>query len=139
MMNLNMKAVSLVSLVLGTGLFMTGCASTGNVTPQYVAPSTYQSYDCTALTQEYTRLGNYIQQAQSSASSSGITTTGIGIGMSAGRWGISPNINVGLGRNRSSQANNAKLSRLQGERDAIVQSARMKNCTFATNLKVYGE
>lgn len=118
-------------------LMMVGCASTGNVSPQYIPPSTYQSYDCNNLSQEYNRINTYINNQKNTYS--GITTTGVGVGVSAGRWGISPNINFGLGKSSNAKANEAKLSRLYGERDAVVQSARMKNCGFAANLKVYGE
>ncbi|PNK60531.1 hypothetical protein [Psychrobacter sp. FDAARGOS_221] len=138
MSKLNLKSVSMTSLALGGLLFMSGCASTGNVTPQYIPPSNYQSYDCSGLSQEYNRLNNYIANEQGKASS-GITTTGVGVGISAGRWGISPNINVGLGRSNNNNARDAKLSRLYGERDAVIQSAHMKRCAFANDLKVYGE
>ena len=74
-----------------------------------------------------------------SRSYSGLTTTGVGVGVSAGRWGISPNINIGVGKSTNNNARDAKLSRLFGERDAVVQSARMKQCAFAAKLKVYGE
>ncbi|WP_019672169.1 hypothetical protein [Psychrobacter lutiphocae] len=139
MSKLTLKSVSLTSMAVGGLLLMSGCASTGNVTPQYIPPSNYQSYDCSALSQEFNRLNSYINNEQSAGSSSGITTTGVGVGISAGRWGISPNINVGLGRSNSNNARNAKLSRLYGERDAVIQSAHMKRCAFANNLKVYGQ
>ena len=63
----------------------------------------------------------------------------MGVGVSAGRWGISPNITFGIGKSSNSQARDAKLSQLYGERDAVVQSARLKKCAFATGLKVFGE
>lgn len=118
-------------------LMLVGCASTGNVSPQYIPPSNYQNYDCNGLSQEYNRLQTYINNEKSTYS--GVTATGVGVGISAGRWGISPNINVGLGKSNNTNARDAKLSRLYGESDAVVQSARMKRCSFAANLKVYGE
>ncbi|AWT48258.1 hypothetical protein DLE54_01080 [Psychrobacter sp. YP14] len=136
MPKLTLNALLASSALLGT-LVLTGCASTGNVTPQYIPPSTYQNYDCASLSQEYNRINSYINNEKSSAS--GITTTGVGVGVSAGRWGISPNINIGLGKSNNNAARDAKLSRLYGESDAVVQSARIKNCAFAAKLKVYGE
>lgn len=136
MPKLTLNALLASSALLGT-LVLTGCASTGNVTPQYIPPSTYQNYDCASLSQEYNRINSYINNEKSSAS--GITTTGVGVGVWAGRWGISPNINIGLGKSNNNAARDAKLSRLYGESDAVVQSARIKNCAFAAKLKVYGE
>lgn len=136
MPKLTLNALLASSALLGT-MVLTGCASTGNVTPQYIPPSTYQNYDCASLSQEYNRINSYINNEKSSAS--GITTTGVGVGVSAGRWGISPNINIGLGKSNNNAARDAKLSRLYGESDAVVQSARIKNCAFAAKLKVYGE
>lgn len=125
------------SVLLISCLLLSSCASTGNVSPQYIPPSNYQSYDCKGLSQEYSRINSYVEKTQAQRSS--ITTTGVGVGVSAGRWGISPNINIGLGKRGNTQARDAKLSRLYGERDAVIQSARMKKCAFATHLKVYGE
>lgn len=118
-------------------LIFAGCASTGSVSPQYIPPSTYQGYNCNGLAQEYNRINAYIQQTQQQQST--LKATGVGIGVSAGRWGISPNISVGVGKSGNTQARNAKLSRLYGERDAVIQSARLKQCHFANGLKVYGD
>lgn len=132
----SLNPLSLLTLAASCLLFA-GCASTGNISPQYIPPSNYQGYDCNALGQEYNRINNYIKQTQQQQST--INTTGIGVGISAGRWGISPNISVGLGKSGNTQARDAKLSRLFGERDAVVQSARLKQCAFANGLKIYGE
>lgn len=127
---------ALLALTASAAL-LSSCASTGNISPQYIPPSNYQSYNCSALGQEYNRINTYVKQAQQQQST--LSTTGVGVGVSAGRWGISPNISVGLGKSGNTQARDAKLSRLYGERDAVVQSARLKQCDFATGLKIYGE
>ena len=137
MPKLSVKSLMTSAAVVGSILVISGCASTGNVTPQYIPPSTYQTYDCSALSQEYQRIQSYINKE--SRSYSGLTTTGVGVGVSAGRWGISPNINIAGGKSTNNNARDAKLSRLFGERDAVIQSARMKQCAFAAKLKVYGE
>lgn len=127
---------ALLALTASAAL-LSSCASTGNISPQYIPPSNYQSYNCSALSQEYNRINTYVKQAQQQQST--LSTTGVGVGVSAGRWGISPNISFGVGKSGNTQARDAKLSRLYGERDAVVQSARLKQCNFANGLKIYGE
>ncbi len=133
-----MKQLTATALLATAGIFaLSGCATSGNLTPQYVPPSTYQSYDCQALSQEYNRVERYVEAAQKQQST--LSASGVGVGVSAGRWGISPNISFGVGRSNNNKARDAKLSRLYGEADAIIQSARMKRCSFANGIKIYGE
>lgn len=133
-----MKTFTVTALLATAGIFgISGCASTGNITPQYIPPSTYQSYDCQALNQEYVRVNSYVNAARNEQST--LASTGVGVGISAGRWGISPNISFGVGQSNNTKARDAKLSRLYGERDAIVQSARIQRCSFANGIKIYGE
>ena len=133
-----MKTFTKATLLATVGVFaLSGCASTGNVTPQYVPPSTYQNYDCQALSQEYNRVNRYVEAARNEQST--FAASGVGVGISAGRWGISPNISFGVGKSNNTKARDAKLSRLYGERDAIVQSARIQRCSFANDIKIYGE
>ena len=133
-----MKTLTVTALLATAGIFgLSGCASTGNITPQYIPPSTYQSYDCQALNQEYIRVNSYVNAARNEQST--LASTGVGVGISAGRWGISPNISFGVGQSNNNKARDAKLSRLYGERDAIVQSARIQRCSFANGIKIYGE
>ena len=133
-----MKTFTATALLASAGIFgISGCASTGNITPQYIPPSTYQSYDCQALNQEYIRVNSYVNAARNEQST--LASTGVGVGISAGRWGISPNISFGVGQSNNNKARDAKLSRLYGERDAIIQSARIQRCSFANGIKIYGE
>lgn len=133
-----MKILTAATLLAATGLLgLSGCASTGNITPQYVPPSTYQGYDCQTLSQEYNRVNRYVEAARNEQSS--LSASGVGIGVSAGRWGISPNISFGVGKSNNTKGRDAKLSRLYGERDAIIQSARVQRCSFANGIKIYGE
>lgn len=133
-----MKIITATALLATVGLFgLSGCATSGNLTPQYVAPSTYQSYDCQGLSQEYNRVDRYVEATRKERST--LSSTGVGVGVSAGRWGISPNISFGVGQSNDNKARDAKLSRLYGEADAIIQTARMKRCSFADGIKVYGE
>lgn len=133
-----MKPLFTIAFVAASSVsILTGCASMGNITPQYIPPNNYQSYDCAALNQEYVRVNRYAEATRKEQST--LSASGVGVGISAGRWGISPNINFGLGKSNNTKARDAKLSRLYGERDAIVQSGRMKRCNFVTGLKIYGE
>ena len=133
-----MTTLTVTALLATAGIFgLSGCASTGNITPQYIPPSTYQSYDCQALNQEYIRVNSYVNAARNEQST--LASTGVGVGISAGRWGISPNISFGVGQSNNNKARDAKLSRLYGERDAIIQSARIQRCSFAAGIKIYGE
>ncbi|TXD96426.1 hypothetical protein ES754_09765 [Psychrobacter frigidicola] len=133
-----MKTLTAATLLATAGIFgLTGCASTGNIAPQYVAPSAYQGYDCQALSQEYMRVNRYVDGTRKQQSS--LSASGVGVGVSAGRWGISPNISFGVGKSNDNKARDAKLSRLYGERDAIIQSARIQRCSFANGVKIYGE
>ncbi len=133
-----MKTFTATALLATAGLFvLSGCATSGNLTPQYVPPSTYQSYDCQSLAQEYNRVNSYVEATRNERST--LSTSGVGVGVSAGRWGISPNITFGVGQSSDNKARDGKLSRLYGERDAIIQSARIKRCSFADGIKIYGE
>ena len=80
-----MKTLTAATLLATAGVFaLSGCASTGNITPQYVPPSTYQSYDCQTLSQEYIRVNRYVDAARNEQST--IAASGVGVGVSAGRW-----------------------------------------------------
>lgn len=133
-----MKILYSAAILTVVGIFgFSGCATTSTLTPQYIPPSNYQSYDCSALAQEYNRVNLYAEAAKNEQSK--ISMSGVGVGISAGRWGISPNITFGVGQSSDTNARDAKLSRLYGERDAIIQSARIKSCGFADGIKIYGE
>ena len=79
-----MKTLSTATLLAAVGIFgLSGCATSGNLTPQYVPPSTYQSYDCQALAQEYNRVNRYVDATRNQQST--LSTSGVGVGISAGR------------------------------------------------------
>ncbi|WP_394261100.1 hypothetical protein [Moraxella boevrei] len=126
-----MKSLFLPSCAL-TILAMTGCASTP--TPQYISPNTYQNYDCNTLMSEYNRTTQYINANQQK---SGLTMSGVGIGIAGGRHGIYPTVSFGVGKANSGNQNNVSIA--MGERDAILQSGRMKQCAFSRGVKLYSE
>ena len=60
MPNFSVKSLMASAAVAGSVLMLSGCATTGNVSPQYIPPSNYQGYDCPSLSQEYNRIQSYI-------------------------------------------------------------------------------
>ena len=66
--------------------------------PEYVSANNYQSYDCVALANEYTRVNQYIDANANQRT--GLQASGIGIGVSGNRHGIYPTVSVGLGLNQ---------------------------------------
>lgn len=123
----------LIGLSLVIGLLMNGCASVPK--PEYVSPNNYQSYDCSQLVIEYNRLTQYINA--NNHQNTGFSTTGIGLGVGIGRGGVYPNVSIGVGTGNG--GNRSNLAIALGERDAIIQAGRLKQCSFVNNLKLYGE
>ncbi|WFF38410.1 hypothetical protein LU290_09190 [Moraxella nasibovis] len=119
-------------------LTLTGCATTGNITPQYINPNDYATYDCSFLQSEVARITKLAEKTQNEQTP--LSATGIGIGIAGGRHGIYPNISFGVGSGSSARANRTnKLARLYGEHDAMIIAARQKGCAFAQNVSIYGE
>lgn len=128
-----MKKAVLLTMVA----VLAGCVSTGNITPQYINPTTYQGHDCQTLQSEVARIGKLVEDTKKQNVS---LATGVGIGVTAGRGGIYPTISIGTGVGSSQrQAKINTLSRLYGEHDAMVLMARQKQCAFVQGIKVYGE
>ncbi len=116
---------------------LTGCATT-KIAPQYVSPTNYQNYDCATLQSEVARISKTAEATEKQ--NVGFSATGIGIGVAAGRGGIYPSISVGTGvGSGAKQTRTNTLARLYGEHDAMVVAARQKGCSFAQNIKIYGE
>lgn len=125
-----MKFLKTSSLLLSVAV-IAGCASTPKA--QYISPNTYQSYDCNALTSEYNRL---IQYLNANKNPSALTMSGIGVGITGGRHGIYPTISFGVGKANS---NNSNIGIALGEKDAVIQAGRTKQCTFSNNVKLSTE
>lgn len=126
-----MNIIKISGLMLGLAL-VTGCASTPKA--QYISPNTYQSYDCTALTNEYNRLTQYLN---TNKNPSALTMSGVGFGITGGRHGIYPTVSFGVGKANNSNSNNIGIA--MGERDAVIQSGRMKQCSFVSSAKLSSE
>lgn len=127
-----MKKVFVIGAISAIIATISGCASTP--TAQYVSPNTYQSYDCNALSSEYNRLTQYLN---ANKNPSALAMSGIGVGITGGRHGIYPTISFGVGKANST--NNSNIGLALGEKDAIVQSARLKHCSFANSVKLSTE
>ncbi|WP_434353407.1 hypothetical protein VH441_09485 [Psychrobacter sp. HD31] len=132
-----MKALSVKAMMAAMVIGLAGCASTGNITPQYISPSNYASYDCFTLNQEYQRVNQYIEGTQNQVNR--LKASGVRIGLAGSSHRIYPTVSFGLGSDGSNDARKTKLSHLFGESDAIIQAARMKGCSFAEDIKIYGE
>ena len=126
------RFVAALLLPLASVLALTGCASTPK--PEYIPANTYQGYDCSQLQAEYQRVSQYLSANQNQ---SGITMSGIGIGIGIGRGGIYPSVNVGVGQTSGTSRNNIAIA--LGQRDAIIQAGRVKQCAFINGLKLYNE
>lgn len=116
---------------------LAGCATTGNIAPQYVSPTTYTSYDCAMLQSEVVRVTKLAESTKNQNISLG---TGVGFGITGGRGGIYPTVSIGMGAGSGQrQAKNNTLARLYGEHDAMILAGRQKGCGFVQGIKVYGE
>lgn len=127
------KALSLGVLIT----VLAGCATTSNITPQYINPASYQHHDCQTLQGEIVRIGKLTDDTKKQNIP---LSTGVGIGIAGGRHGIYPTISIGTGVGSGQrQAKKNTLARLYGEHDAMVIAARQKQCAFAKDIKIYGE
>lgn len=129
-----MKKSALLTAV-GSALLLSACASTGKIAPAYVNPTNYQTLSCDNLSGEVRRVSVLASQTQQEQSS--LSATGLGIGITGGRHGIYPTISFGVGKANST--NNSNIGLALGEKDAIVQSARLKHCSFANSVKLSTE
>ncbi|WP_174521839.1 hypothetical protein [Moraxella oblonga] len=131
-----MKKLFMITTLLATVL--TGCATTGNIAPQYVSPTNYQHHDCQALQSEVARISDLAKATENQ--NIGLSASGIGVGIVGGRGGIYPSISFGMGTGSGQrQAKTNKLAKLYGEHDAMIITARQKGCAFAKGIKIYGE
>lgn len=129
-----MKKLPFIALV---AVVLSGCATTKSITPHYVNPSMYQSYECAMLHSEIERVS---QLAEDTKKQNTPLSTGIGIGIAGGRGGIYPTISVGTGVGSGQrQAKINTLARLYGEHDAMVIAGRQKGCAFVKGIKIYNE
>ena len=118
-------------------LVLTGCSAKQTIAPQYINPTAYSQYDCTTLASEIKRVEQLAVATENQQS--GLSATGVGIGIAGGRHGIYPTVSFGVGRNTNAANKKNTLSRLYGEHDAMVVAARQKGCAFVQGMKIYGE
>ena len=114
-------------------LTLSACSSLPK--PAYVSPNNYQSYQCAQLASEYTRVNQYIDASANQRT--GLQASGISIGVTGGRGGIYPTVSVGLGSVNGGNRHN--LSTAMGQREAMIQAARQKQCAFVDGIKLYNE
>lgn len=112
-----MRFVALLSV-----LMLAACATK----PVYVSTSNYMGFSCANLQNELVRIDAHLNKLNGFS----LETKGVGVGLSAGRWGVSPHITFGLG-----SSNKQTKARLLGERDAVLETAKIKQCQVSSNLK----
>jgi len=107
--------------------FTSGCAKRSDqVSAAYVSPLQYASYDCNQLTEEATRLSSRVAQAsgaQDDAADRDAVATGVGVVLF---WPALFFLAAG--------DNEAELSRLKGEFEAVEREAVKKKCGIAEEI-----
>lgn len=126
-----------IMYLLATSLLLSACVSK-TIAPSYVNPSLYHSHSCQSLAEEIRRIESLAAATQQQ--NTPLSATGIGIGITGGRHGIYPTISMGVGSQSGAiNAKKEKLATLYGQHDAMVIAGRQKGCTFARQIKIYGE
>lgn len=128
-----MHRFKLAAALALSGAMLTGCM-TNPIQPMYVPPTKYQGYDCRQLGMEADRVSQYLQRGVEAPSSQAVGF-GIGLGGWGGRWGgwgIQPRVSMDM--NQAQETRRTAIARLLGERDAIIQAARLKGCQVNLNV-----
>jgi len=112
-----------IASVVSASMLLAGCATASkDISPTYVSPMQYQSYDCQQLQMEAQRIQSRVAELGGrldQAASNDKTITGVGIILF---W---PAL-FALGGTKSQEA---EYGRLRGEYDAIQQAAIQKKCS----------
>lgn len=109
----------------GAMTLLVGCA-TGPVRPAYVSPAQYQTMDCEALRLEFNRIGQMLVQGVEPAQRHAMGV-GVGLGGVLGHGGgVYPSVSVRMGQSQNSVR--TEIANLLGQRDALAQASRFKNC-----------
>ncbi|MBS3785712.1 MAG: hypothetical protein KGY57_02775 [Gammaproteobacteria bacterium] len=117
------KFLSALSLAL-----LTGCAaSPKNITPSYVSPMQYQSFNCNQVESEMRRVSSRVRSVadiQDKEASNDAAAVGVGLVLF---W---PALFFLAGSDKEQE-----LAQLMGEHEALQQSAIQKECGFADQLE----
>lgn len=118
----NKKLTKLVCYAIIT-TFLAGCATAGkDVSTTYVSPIQYSNYDCDQLRQELARVNGRVGQLTGRLDEAASNDKAILVGGGLLFW---PAL-FALGGTKQQEA---ELSRLKGEYDAIQQASTSKKCT----------
>jgi len=113
-----------VAMVMGS---LSGCSTASkDISPTYVSPLQYQSYDCTQLAMESKRIQSRVVELGGrldTAAKNDAQIMGVGLILF---WPVL----FALGGTKQQEA---EYGRLRGEYDAISQSAVQKKCGVATD------
>jgi len=103
--------------------FLAGCATAGkDVAATYVSPMQYSSYDCDQLRQELARINGRVGQLTGRLDEAASNDKAILIGGGLLFW-------PALFARGGTKQQEAELSRLKGEYDALQQAGTSKKCT----------
>jgi hypothetical protein len=116
-----MRALSLLFVVL-----ISACADkSSSIQASYVSPLAYNSYDCSALEQEYARLvrkSQSINKQQDDIASNDSVATGVGLILFWPALFFIDNDDL-----------REQVAQLKGEVDAVEQAAIQKNCSSVSS------
>src|SRR5205823_4175283 len=120
-----MRTNAPLAVLCSIALVMQGCATASkDITPSYVSPLQYQSYDCDQIAAEAVRIQSRVVQLggrldQAASNDAGIMAVGLII-----FWPVL----FALGGTKQQEA---EYARLKGEYDALDQQAILKKCARA--------
>jgi len=120
-----------VALLTVLTVHLSACASqSNNITVQYVSPIKYNSYNCSQLEQEYSRLGSRSQTINKRQDDiAGKDAVAMGVGMIL-FWPALFFID--------NDDHREEVARLKGELEAVEQGSIQKNCT-ALSSQISGD
>jgi hypothetical protein len=108
--------------------FVSACASKSeNIQATYVSPLQYQSYSCSQLEQEISRVSRKVSEISGSQDKQ---ASGDAVAMGVGLVIFWPALFFLIGDDKKEE-----LARLKGEFDALEQSAIQKNCSIAKTIQ----
>ena len=111
-----------LTLVVSCGLVLSGCSTASkDISPVYVSPVQYQSFDCSQIAAENQRLNGRVTQLGGRLDEAAANDKAIGVVGAVLFW---PAL-FALGGTKGQEA---EYARLRGEHDALQQTSIHKKC-----------
>lgn len=118
----------LVSALMISSFLVASCAANPDkISPAYVSPIQYQSYNCNQIRQEMMRVSRHVNEItgkQQSQADGDAVALGVGLVLF---W---PALFFMIGKDKEEE-----LARLKGEYDALEQTAIQKECDVAAEIE----